>query len=499
MLSRNPILPGCYPDPSICRAGDDYFLVTSTFALYPGIPVHRSTDLVDWELIGHVLVDESWIDLDDLDPSDGVWAPTVRHHDGVFYVVFAMARGRTGAETYLCTATDPRGPWSTRIVDGADGIDPSLFFDDDGRCWFTAARDAPDPAATGPAEIWLRELDLQTLRLIGPESVLWHGAIRGQWTEAPHLYKRDGVYTLVCAEGGTERNHAVTAAQATHVRGPYRTDPRSPLLTHRHLGPGVEVHNVGHADIVDAPDGSSWAVVLGVRPVDGHHVLGRETFLTPVSWSAEGPVFAPGDGMIRVAGHDGAGGVEARTEWLSLRGPIEAEVHGDRVVLKPGGSPSSRRGRPALLAQRQLAHDFAFEATVRADAVVSSEPGVVAFQNPLHWAGVRLRSGPRGVVAVAALTSGGVETVLAEREVSGEVGLWVRGSRTAYVLGVVEDGIRSPLASIPHSALSTESAGGFVGVLVGVGNAGDPTGEPTVFQAVEHRLGVGKPAAAVLL
>ncbi|MFD0476003.1 family 43 glycosylhydrolase [Nonomuraea thailandensis] len=180
-----------------------------------------------------------------------MWAPTIRHHDGTFYVVSTLAVDRRGSLTFVVTATDPAGPWSDPVPLEAEGIDPSLFFDDDGRCWFTACRDAEGDG--GPGELWMRELDLDRLRLAGPTHVLWHGAVRGAWVEAPHLYKHDGVYHLIAAEGGTERNHSVTAARSGAVTGPYVTDPRSPLLTHRHRGPDEPVHNVGHVDLVDTP------------------------------------------------------------------------------------------------------------------------------------------------------------------------------------------------------------------------------------------------------
>ncbi len=285
---QNPVVTGMNPDPSLCAVGDEFFLVTSSFAYWPGIPVHRSRDLVHWEQIGHVLDRPEQIDLSGIDTSDGIWAPTIRHHDGIFYVVSTVARDRRGGVNFVTTALDAAGPWMQPVVLDAEGIDPSLFFDDDGRCWFTACRDAEDPFLRGPAELYIQELDLETLQLTGPLHVLWNGAVAGAWAEAPHIYKRDGVYYLIAAEGGTERNHSVTAARSATVTGPYRTDPRSPLLTHRHLGPEAVFQNVGHADIVETPAGETWALVLATRPLDGAHTLGREVFLVP----ANGPTTA---------------------------------------------------------------------------------------------------------------------------------------------------------------------------------------------------------------
>lgn len=263
-----PVLAGFHPDPSMCCVDGVYYLLTSSFGYHPGLPVHRSTDLLTWELIGHVLVGESWLDLRGLGASWGVWAPTIRHHAGTFFVVVTVAGPTPVAGNYLTTASDPAGPWSPPRRLAAEGIDPDLFVDRDGRAWVCGARDAaePDRPGLGPGEIWLRELDLDTLELVGPTHVLWHGAMTSTWVEGPHLYERDGRYLLVGAEGGTERNHAVTCAVADAVTGPFRTDPRSPLLTHRHLGESHPVQNVGHADLVTTPDGGLVAVVLGVRP-----------------------------------------------------------------------------------------------------------------------------------------------------------------------------------------------------------------------------------------
>lgn len=478
----NPVLPGCHPDPSVCRAGDAYYLVVSSFGYYPGIPVYRSDDLHDWRLVGHVLDRPDQIDLRDLDLSDGVWAATIRYHEGTFFVVCALARGRTGARTVLVTATDPAGPWSDPVVLDADGIDPSLFFDDDGRCWFTATRDATSPTATGPGELWLRELDLATLRLTGPTHVLWHGALGGQWVEGPHLYRRDGRYLLLAAEGGTECHHAVTAAVAPRVTGPYTTDPRSPLLTHRHLGPGQAVQNVGHADLVDTPDGATWAVVLGVRPVDGTHVLGRETFLVPVEWTAAGPVLAPDTGVVtaRTGGRPGTESLDPAMPlpaqgWSSLRGPVDHAVSATPagLVLTPTPEPLGGRGTPAFVGRRQQHERFRFTCRLRLDGATGAEQAGVAVlqhQDRFVTLALGLDAAGRPEVRVVARTREG-EDVLARARVAGtDVVLAVTGDGADYTLaaGTGPRGATEVLARVERAFLSTERAGGFLGVHVGV-------------------------------
>jgi xylan 1,4-beta-xylosidase len=485
----NPVIPGFHPDPSVCRVGEDYYLVVSSFAFLPGVPVFHSRDLVVWEPIGHVFDRPGVVDLTGLEVSDGIWAPTIRHHNGVFYLVTTIASGRRGAVTLLVTATDPAGPWSDPVVLDAEGIDPSLFFDDDGRCWFTACRDAAQPAATGPAELWLRELDLAELALVGPSHVLWHGALLGAWVEAPHLYRRDGAYFLLAAEGGTEGNHAVTAARAEAVTGPYRGDPRNPLLTHRHLGAGTPIQNVGHADLVETAAGQTWAVVLGTRPVAGFHVLGREVFLVPVEWSAAGPVFAPGTGQVRAietrplvgAGPaDRAGGVRvpgvsepgARSpEWLGLRAlPPVTGPAGDAVLqLRPDTLAGT--GRPAFLCRRQAHPEFVASVLVDFDpARAGEEAGLAVHQGSTGYvtATVQRLDGQRCIV----LTVVAGEASTREQHIvpaEGPVRIFVSAAgldyRVQYLPGA--ETVQRLLGDVDGRILSTERAGGFVGVVLG--------------------------------
>lgn len=480
----NPVLAGCHPDPSICRAGEDYYLVTSTFAFHPGLPVHRSRDLTNWQLVGHVLTEDTR-GLEGLDISDGVWAPTIRHYDGLFYVIWGEARGRRWSQTFVSTAEDAAGPWSTPVPLDAEGIDPSLFFDDDGRCWFTAARDADKPVETGPAELWMREFDYRAMRLVGPSYSLWHGAVRGAWVEAPHIFKHEGRYHLIGAEGGTERNHAVTAAQSDRVTGPYRTDPRSPLLTHRHLGETAPVQNLGHLDLVDTPDGGIAAVALGVRPIDGYHVLGREVFLVPARWSAEGLLLAPGSGKLEPSAPAPA---PSGTDWLSLRGPIAWRETPAGIVINARPEPLHGLGRPAMLARRQLDHRFSFSTLVEAPRVQGQHTGIVAFQNQERWVRVSLERNPGGLRAIASLRSDGAERTLATVNTD-EIGarLQIESDARSYRLVVLTEDNELLRAEVPHSTLSTEDAGGFVGVLLGLLNEGPESAGEAEFVEVDYR------------
>nr|AXL05839.1 alpha-N-arabinofuranosidase [uncultured bacterium] len=480
---RNPVLPGNYPDPSVCRVGADFYLVTSSFAYYPGIPLFHSRDLVGWRQLTHVLDRPEQLPLAGLDVSDGIWAPTIRHHDGTFYVVATLARNRRGSRTFVVTADDPAGPWSDPVTLEADGIDPSLFFDDDGRCWFTGCRDA---VSGGPGELWLRELDLARLKLVGPTHVLWQGAVRGAWVEAPHLYKHEGRYHLIAAEGGTERNHSVTAARADAVTGPYATDPRSPLLTHRHRGPDEPVHNVGHADLVTTPDGETWAVTLGVRPVEGTHTLGREVFLVPVVWGPHGPVFAPESGGVRmverlpsVATGQSTDGSAPGLEWNSLRGPVDIRPspNGFDIGLTP--EPLSSTGVPAFVGRRQQHLRCVVRARIGFTAGhPAEEAGLAVFQNQDHHATLA-RTMDHVVLTVR---EAGVDTRVAATPVTAaEVVLTVEADEAGYTFRVGE----TTLGAIERSFFSTERAGGFVGVYLGL--YATSNGRPSGGRAHVHR------------
>jgi xylan 1,4-beta-xylosidase len=297
---HNPILAGFYPDPSICRVNEDYYLVTSTFEYFPGIPIFHSKDLVHWNQIGHVLDRPSQLDLDSVKPSGGVFAPTIRHHNGTFYVINTLV-GKKG--NFVVTATNPAGPWSDpHWIADAPGIDPSLFFDDDGRAYYTGnIRPDSIPKESKYRSIWLQELDLKSMKLIGERNIILNeGALHGaNNAEAPHLYKVRGMYYLLIAEGGTGENHAVTIFRSKNLRGPYEGNKKNPILTHRHLGSEYPIACTGHADLTDTQNGEWWMVLLGVRPYGGfHYNLGRETFLASVTWEDGWPIVNAGHGKV---------------------------------------------------------------------------------------------------------------------------------------------------------------------------------------------------------
>ncbi|MCW3785576.1 glycoside hydrolase family 43 protein [Plebeiibacterium sediminum] len=291
----NPILSGFYPDPSICRVGDDYYMVTSSFVYYPGLPIFHSKDLVNWEQIGHGIERTNQLDYKNCETSLGLWAPTIRFNEGKFYIINTfVSEGREARrDNFIITADNPAGPWSDPVfIEGADGIDPSIFFDDDGKVWYAGNCIIPKEESEyeGHHAIYLCELDPESFQIIRDIKLIWNGnRTTSKWIEAPHIYKKDGYYYLIVAEGGTFTNHSVMMARSKTIDGDYEICPRNPVVTHRHVSLMNPISVVGHADIVETQNGEWWMVLLGVRPYEGiNYNLGRETFLAPIVWDEDG-------------------------------------------------------------------------------------------------------------------------------------------------------------------------------------------------------------------
>src|SRR3569833_1146980 len=294
---RNPILPGFFPDPSITRVGDNFYLVNSTFTYFPGIPIFTSRDLVHWRQIGNVINRPRELNFDGKDVSRGIFAPTIRYHHGLFYLI-TTAVDSGGNEVFV--AKDPAGPWSDPfLLPGLEGgIDPSLFFDEDGKA-YVVNNGLPEGGSKyeGHRAIWIQEFDPPTRKLVGPRKMLVNGGIdlakKPIWIEGPHLYRHDGWYILLCAEGGTSTQHSEVVLRSKSPWGPFEPYKGNPILTQRALPADRPdpVINAGHADLVEAPDGSWWAVFLASRAVEQiHYNTGRETFMLPVTWHDGWPV-----------------------------------------------------------------------------------------------------------------------------------------------------------------------------------------------------------------
>lgn len=371
----NPILSGFHPDPSICRVGDEYYMVNSSFEWFPGIPIYKSKDLVNWKLIGYGITRPEQMQFaDGLEDSRGIYAVTIRYHEGLFYLITTCVQ--CGGNFYI-TAKDPSGPWSDPVWLHSQGIDPSLFWDDDGKCYYVGhgniskKNDWPDKNGA-----WLQELDTKQGKLVGERVQLTHGhASNARWTEGPHIYKINGKYMLLVAEGGTGYYHSVTVFHSNNIKGPYIPDHANPVLTHRHLGSNSKINSVGHADLVQTQKGDWWAVSLGKRKFDGGTYLSRETFLMPVEFQNlegrkwETPIFNPGKGMIQEvcerpdlpwspfeapAKRDEFDKEKLALEWNFLRTPLEKwyDLSDGSLSMRLRPQVADSLVNPSLIARR---------------------------------------------------------------------------------------------------------------------------------------------------
>lgn len=279
MHYENPVIKGFYPDPSIVRVDEtNYYMATSSFEYFPGVPIFHSVDLVNWNQIGHVLTRKQQLDLSNSPSSSGIYAPTLRYHDGTFYLITTDVRGMGN---FYVTAKDPCGPWSDPIKIAHGNIDPSLLFDEDGKVYVTVQN-----GAGYDSHVIQYEIDPQTGQALTEPVKIFDGD-GGEWTEAPHLYNIHGLYYLLCASGGTGPNHRAIIARSDHPYGPFVLCDE-PILTHNQL-PDHPIQALGHADIVEDRVGNWWAVFLATRPVQGKYtIFGRETFLAPIIWSEDG-------------------------------------------------------------------------------------------------------------------------------------------------------------------------------------------------------------------
>lgn len=474
----NPVISGFHPDPSVCRVGDDYYLVTSSFEYFPGVPLFHSKDLVNWQQIGHVLTRTSQLNLCKAGSSGGIYAPTIRHHGGRFYMTTTNVSGRGNFYVYT---DDPWGEWSDPVYVDQPGIDPDLFFDEDGAVYYTTAHDAQGQGA------YQSRIDVNTGERLTGIRLIWSGS-GGQHPEAPHLYRIGDWYYLMIAEGGTEYGHMVTIARSSKPDGPFEGCPHNPILSHRSLL--RPIHATGHADLIQAADDSWWTVFLGIRPVGYplQHHLGRETFLAPVNWTDEGwPLI--GDGGT-VAERMPAGTLQLQPEiippvrddfdtselapyWTFLRTPDQDKwsltdkkscltLYGSAVTLNDVDTPAFIGRR-----QQHFAGRFAAQLTF-APQQDGEEAGLTVFMNErFHYEiAVACIAGERRLILRRRL--GSLWRVEHELPWSADTSvLAIRADKLQYVFEYsAESGEPAVLGTGECGLLSTEVAGGFTGVFI---------------------------------
>jgi xylan 1,4-beta-xylosidase len=531
---RNPVLAGFHPDPSITRVGNTFYLVNSTFTYFPGIPVFQSADLVHWRQIGNVIDRPKEVSFDGLGVSRGLFAPTIRFHDGLFYVVCTSV---DAGGNFLSVARDPAGPWSDPIwLPQLDGIDPSLFFDSDGKAYLlNNGPPVGPPKYDGHRAIWIQEFDSATRKLVGPRKVLIDGGVdfskHPAWIEGPHMYRHDGWYILMCAEGGTSTQHSEVVLRSRSPWGPFKPFAGNPILTQRDLPAdrSSPIANAGHADLVEAGDGSWWAVFLASRPYEVvHYNTGRETFLLPVTWRDGWPsILAPGKAIPYVAVAPAAGPIAAAAPTAAAAAPLgpapptaagtsEVSMSGGRLpepttgnftwrdefdsaALKPQWlyvrvpkqpwidltrrpgwlaiyalrTPLDSQQNMSFLARRQqhLAFDASTELEIPAEKGIAV--GLAAFQNENYWyfLAVRRRASARELELFLEKRGGKRTETIARTALDNgtRVKLKIAANARAYSFYFDEDGAGwKPLRENDDgSILSTDVAGGFVGAFIG--------------------------------
>lgn len=482
MTYTNPILPGFHPDPAICRVGSDFFLVTSSFEYFPGIPLFHSRDLVHWEQIGHVLTRDSQVTLAHDAPNClGIYAPTIRYHDGIFYCIVTNVGGERNGNFFVWT-DDPYGEWSEPVFLPFGGIDPSLLFDDDGKIYYSGTDEG----------VFIAEIRLDDNHCctgVGEKHYAWNGS-GGNNPEGPHLYKINGLYYLMVAEGGTEYCHMETIARSQNVYGPYEPCPHNPILTNRSTG--LPIKATGHADLVEDAAGNWWAVCLGIRPVGYpfRHNLGRETMLAPVTWENGWPTIGENGHITETvstpllpdrdpdfqsryyipasAMTDSFDSATMHLSWNTIYNP-EPDCYSftpDGLILHGNHCDISSAEPKALLCRRQEHFDFTAEVTFCMKVPAEGdEAGLSVYMNNRHHyeAALTVKDGRRQLILRRQIGSlcAIEQTIDYDKDT---VTLQLCGSRECYTFSYLSpQGEAVRIGSGEAQYLTTEVGGCFTG------------------------------------
>lgn len=504
----NPILQGCYPDPSITRKGDDYFLVSSSFSMFPGVPIFHSNDLVNWRQIGHVLDRKSQLKVHDSGISEGIYAPAIKYnpYNDTFYMITTQFAGDIG--NMVVKTRDPFKGWSEVQKLNFGGIDPSLFFDDDGKA-YVIHNDAPDRGKElykGHRVIKIWEYDLEKDQVIpGTDQIIVDGGVditrQPIWIEAPHIYKKDGSYYLMCAEGGTGDWHSEVIFTSDHPKGPYTPAANNPILSQRYLHPDREnkVDWAGHADLVEGPDGKYYGVFLAIRPNEQNRVnTGRETFILPVDWGGKYPVFENGliplepkqkmpQGVANMTGKEGFfpnGNFIFRENfrsptldyrWIGVRGPREDFVTSGKrgITFTPFAVNLKEVAPTSTLFHRQQHKCFTATTTLQYKPVSEKDlSGMVCYQSErFYYLFGITRKGEQDYL-VLQRTERGASTILASTPIETNRPLYLqisaRGDDYRFNYSIDGELYHNLGGVVSGDILSTDIAGGFTGNLIGL-------------------------------
>ncbi|OKP77619.1 glycoside hydrolase [Paenibacillus helianthi] len=490
MKYNNPVIKGFYPDPSVCKVENTYYLVCSSFQYFPGVPIFKSQDLINWTPIGHCLTRKSQVQLDSVSSSGGVFAPTLRYHQGRFYMT---TTNDTTRQNFYVWTDDIYGEWSEPINVDQGGIDPDLYFED-GKTYFMSNGTDDD----GAAGIVQCEIDIESGRKLSPSRSVWQGT-GGRYLESPHLYKINGRYYLMAAEGGTEYGHMVTYARGDSPSGPFEAYRNNPVLTNRNLG-GYELQGVGHGDLIQNHEGNWWLLHLGFRQTGlylTYHHLGREVFLTPVTFGEDGWF---------TAGHKGTTLLSFETDriadtilqqekqlftfentdwtldWCYLRHPVAEHymLESDKAKLKGTGVTLDVPASPTFIGIRQKD----FNAVISCDiSLTDGEAGITVYMDENHHYDLALREHQDGYEVIERLNIGDIKSI--ERAINmdqnNQATLVIKSTPTHYHFYAQVNGTETQLGAAQTRYLSSEVAGGFTGVLIGLYAVGEKPDSHAVF------------------
>ncbi|WP_127530247.1 glycoside hydrolase family 43 protein [Paenibacillus kobensis] len=479
MQITNPVIKGFYPDPSICKAGDTYYLACSSMQYFPGVPLFESKDLINWRPIGHALTRRSQIMLDKVNSSGGVFAPTLRYNDGRFYMT---TTNDTTRQNFFVWTDDIYGEWSEPIYIDQGGIDPDLYFED-GKVYFMSNGSDDN----GRGVILQCQIDIVTGQKLTPSRPLWQGT-GGRFLESPHMYLMNGWYYLMAAEGGTEFGHMVTYARSKSLHGPFEPYPHNPVLTNRNLG-GYEIQAVGHGDLIQDQGGNWWIFHLGFRQIGKwipYHHLGREVFLAPVTFREDGWFTAGHNGTTvtsfetnRIPEHVVQQEQKVYTfenttwaiDWCYLRHPHDQnyKLHNDRLTLTGTEVTLDQADSPTFIGIRQK--DFNASVACNVALTQSGEAGITLYMDENHHYDFAIRHADDQYEVILRLNIGDIKHVQQTVPIgtNSQVQLLVEASHERYTFSFqLDDGQSLELGTAQTKYLSSEVAGGFTGVIIGL-------------------------------
>ena len=474
MIYKNPVLKGFYPDPSVCFANGKYYLVTSTFQYFPGVALFESDNLVNWKQIGYVLTRPEQVMLDKIPASGGVFAPTIRYNNGRFYMV--TTNDTTHRNFYVYT-DDIYGEWSDPIEVDQGGIDPSLYFED-GRTFFIS-NGQDDYGESGVVQC---EIDIATGKKLSHSKSIWKGS-GGRYLESPHVYKINGRYYLMAAEGGTEYGHMITYAVSDDIWGEYITGENNPILTNRNKAPYI-IQGIGHGDLIQDKNGDWHILSLGFRQMGiwmPFHSLGREVFLSPAHFDENGRLFAGLDGttdaQYEIKGDFVQnelpvftfGNTDPSVDWCYLRKyhPENYKLSADKYELCGTDLTLDDADSPTFIAMRQ--RDFDMELCVNVNLCGNGEGGVTMYMCENEHYDIALKKTADGTFAILKLNIGGIKHEQNRVAVNADnATLIVRADHYNYNFFVKCGDTETHLGSGQVKYLTSEVSGGFTGTMTGL-------------------------------